>query len=330
MQSPARNARDRRRGPRRCRRTRRRTATPRDAAMSAAYPAIPERRAAQPPIQPPASLDARELDRVDVDRSRLAGRLSQDQRQPGFDRPAWRHRFQLVLVPGVGWRRRIGDRTLFDPDHCPAAEILRPVIVKLDLYEGTVLRVRQLLAGSDECGEPGANPFAGRHADALAHPGIIGLADRLAGDLQRVRAIPHRLPVHPYVRRVVDAIAEDVPAGRGASAFVETAVLKRPAPRFLGKLVDADPIHEESLWPDRRVVRGRQEVAADRRVDYQPHWCGEFRQEVARLVVVERRVVDVVDVEPQLVLDPLAGECVKTVGVRYELVPDRRLLLDRE
>ncbi len=100
--------------------------------------------------------------------------------------------------------------------------------------------------------------------------------------------------------------------------------------RFLGELVDADPIHEKSLRPDRRLVRGRQEVAADRRVDDQPHRRGEFRQEVSHLVVVERRVVHVVDVEPQLVADPLAGEGVKTVGVRYELVPDRRLLLDRE
>ena len=145
-----------------------------------------------------------------------------------------------------------------------------------------------------------------------------------------MRAIPHRLSMHEHIRFAVDDIAEDVPAGRRAAVLVETAVAKRPSARLLGELVDADPIDEQSLRPDGRLVRRRQEVAADRRIDDQPHRLGEFRQEVSHLVVVERPVVHVVDVEPQLVLDPLAGERVKAVGVRDELVPDRHLLLDAE
>ena len=66
------------------------------------------------------------------------------------------------------------------------------------------------------------------------------------------------------------------------------------------------------------------------RVDDQSHRRGEFRQEVPDLVVIERRVVHIVDVEAQLVLDPLASERVKTVGVRHQLLPDRHLLFDRE
>ena len=71
-----------------------------------------------------------------------------------------------------------------------------------------------------------------------------------------------------------------------------------------------------------------QEVAADRRVDDQPHRRGEFLQEVSQLVVVVRRVVHVVDVE--LVPYPLAGERVEPVGVCNELIADRRLLLGPE
>ena len=256
----------------------------------------------------------RELDRVDVDRARRIGGLAVGKRQPGLDCAGGRHRFQLVVAPGIGRRRRIGDRPLLEPEQRRPAEVIGPVIVELDFHPDAVVRVGQLLLRAHERRELRTNPLAAGDADALRHPGKIALADRLTGDFQCVRAIPHCLSMHEHIG-LVDDIAEYVPAGRRAAVFVEASIAKRPLARLPGKLVDANPVHEQSLWPHRRLIRGRQEVAADRRVDDQPHRRGEFLQEVSQLVVVVRRVVHVVDVEPQLVPYPLAGERVEPVGV---------------
>ena len=102
-----------------------------------------------------------------------------------------------------------------------------------------------------------------------------------------------------------------MPAGRGAAVLVEAAVLERPLARFLGELVDADPVNVSP-------------------VNDEPHRRSDMGQEIAGLVVVDHRVVHVVDVEPQLVLDPLAGKDVEAVAVRHELVINGRLLLERE
>ena len=113
--------------------------------------------------------------------------------------------------------------------------------------------------------------------------------------------------------------AEQGPPGQRTAPLVEVAVSQLANRLAALALVHTDRIDEKLLRPNRRFIRPGQEITADGRVEHHTHRLRVLRQISVHVVVEHRVVVDVVDVEPQLIFEPIDGIRVVVFRIRNQL-----------